>query len=149
MSLLRNLLAAVPAFVLYIGALVSPVLRFQHSSSTPEPGGFTEYPGWQALLPGILTVFAGQFGWLGNPLGLVAVISLILGKPRLSIVFAGLAILISLDTLRLFSVSIPADEGGSNQLYLRQLLLGYYLWVASFAAILVAAAVMSFTTRKP
>jgi hypothetical protein len=127
---------------LFVAACCAPALEFERSS-----GESTTFPGIGLLGLGWLALFAGQFSWLANPFYLASMILLLCKRPMFAIGLAVVALLFTSDALRLFSTTLPADEGGVNTLTLKRLHAGYYLWVGS-AVVLVAAGVVQYSTAK-
>ena len=133
---------------IYIVACCCPALRFDHyypGDSSPQSS--ETWFGLTALVLGWLGILVGSLGWLANAgLGLT-LIFLLCGLRWASLISSLLASLISLDFFRLFSVKIPADEGGVGTLDLRLPEIGAWLWFASIAAALVASLILFLAPR--
>jgi len=138
------LLAA--SLLLFIVACALPAVVFRTFSGGVPDGDDKSSAGIVLLLIGGLGIFAGQFAWLANfPLA-VSWFTLLFRAYRLSFVFALLAALIALDTLALYSNSIPADEAGTREQFLIHLQAGFFLWLA--AMLLVAAGSVVLRIRQ-
>jgi hypothetical protein len=78
-------------------------------------------------------------GWLANPVFVLALLLVLLGQRDASFICSGIAFLLSFDSLRLLGRTLKADEGGVTHMVLTQVDLGYYLWTASMALLLLGS----------
>ena len=141
----RNLAAAVPALALYAAACATPALVFWHTGTQQ----LQTVLGGQALLMGPLALLAGQFGWLANPLGALALAALLTGRHRGAALLAVLAAGLTAHTFRLYGHPLPANEAGEGELQLRTLGMGFYLWGASMLALALGALGRGFAPHPP
>ncbi|MBU8897773.1 hypothetical protein KRR26_19335 [Corallococcus sp. M34] len=88
------------------------------------------------LLCGWLGAVEMQWGWFANPLLLLTLILLLMGRYRGAFWVGVVAVLVGLSTLSWYQHSIPADEGGSpdRQLELLYPTLGFFFWLGSLVA---------------
>lgn len=131
---------ALRAFVLlasavpFLTACFAPALVFKASG-----GAIETWSGAEALGMGWLGPLLGLFGWLANPLALLALLLVALGLYRSAAVCALLACGVSLDTFRLYGQAIPADEASARTLELQALGWGVWAWFASLAVPLLGS----------
>jgi hypothetical protein len=116
------------ALALWIVSLILPAVS---NSTNPrmvlDCSNPTWAEGWFLFLFGPLGIMAGQFGWLANPLMLFAAF-----KTRVEIA----AIAVGLGVLTAFTfTSIPNDIAANRVCSFGA---GFYLWLASTVAVLVA-----------
>jgi putative copper export protein len=99
------------------------------------------------LLTGWLGAFVTQWGWFANPLLLLTLTLLLMGRYRGAFWVGVVTVLVGLSTLSWYLHSIPADEGGSHnrQLELLYPTLGYAFWMGS---LLVGPASASILAKK-
>jgi hypothetical protein len=89
------------------------------------------WPGFALLLMGWLGFFIFQFGWTANLPYALGLLFLLLRKPLLAFLAFGLAVCLSLNTLLMFSQTIPANESTMEGDPLYALLPGFYVWLAA------------------
>jgi hypothetical protein len=87
--------------------------------------------GWRFFLLGPLGVLDGQFGWLANPLMLLAALT----KRPMGLIFATLSVALAVHTA--FSLTHFPKDGGLDDVVCG-FGPGYYLWVACSVLVLVA-----------
>jgi hypothetical protein len=128
--------AAAACLIPFAAACVLPALLFKVIPDYPgaAPPSTEEWPGLALLGYGPLAVLSGQFGWLANPAFVGAVIAVLLQKWRLAVFTGAAGFLIAFDTLRMASTPVLNGDTDST-LALKQLLPGFYLWLASFAMV--------------
>jgi hypothetical protein len=120
--------------VLFLVACCIPALEFSNTQGGPDVmwGGNILAVGWSGI-------FAGVFGWYANPFWLLG---LVLGFVHQRWVAVGAGVLsaaIASTTFLMFGQVLPADEGNVNHMTLIRLLPGFYVWMASLAAVPVLA----------
>lgn len=129
--------AAAASLVLFVAACVLPALLLKVVPNHPGPGppSTEEMPGLILLVMGPLAaVFSGVIAWLANLAWVSALICLLLQKWRRAVFAAAAGFFIAFDTLRLASTPVLNGDSDST-LVLKQLLPGFYLWLASFVVI--------------
>lgn len=104
-------------------------------------GGFILLIGWAGL-------FTGVIAWFANPVGLVAVLLLILRKFKAAFVTGLVAVGLAATTLMLFVQDLPGDEGGVTKSRLAVLLPGFYLWLIAIGLIPVSAYLFGMKGRQ-
>jgi hypothetical protein len=125
------------AILLYAAACATPALRFEQIENAAR--GPTIIKGYEAALLGWQALFVGNFGWIANLPLAVSLVFVLSGSWRPAAVCSGIALLLALDTLLLLGDRIKADESGLNHMVLGGLQLGFYLWIASMAAVLLGS----------
>jgi hypothetical protein len=137
---------------LYLIACFLPGLSFQ--AEAPHTGQVTYSGGW-LLVIGWLGLLAMQFAWLANPIVLLAWLLLsryAAGAGRswaLAALIAGIAALVlSADTLTLFSYNVPARGDDMVPYRLEQVLAGTYFWWASQTTVALGA-LLSLRNARP
>jgi hypothetical protein len=122
---------------LYVGACIAPALRFDMLDRPSQPHQIMR--GYELLLLGWQAIFIGNFAWLAN-LGLfVSLLFLLLGGWKPAAIFAGVSLLLALQTLMLFGSRINADEGGVTHMTLGSLYVGFYVWLAAMVVVLLGS----------
>ncbi|MHA7631441.1 hypothetical protein [Corallococcus sp. M7] len=111
---------------LYVIACFLPALI----TRTPHGGGDSETNGAFLLLIGITAVVSGNFGWFANPLLLVALFMLGLGKDRKAFWFGGAACILGVSSI-VGMGAYRADVQGTA--------IGFYVWMASLLIVPVTA----------
>jgi hypothetical protein len=125
----------VPAVLCFAASLTAPAVTFFNTSS----GKLETLPGWQCALTGFLAIFAGQLSWIANPWFAVGSVLLLLGRWKLAAGLGAAGLAIALHAFALRANPLPANEGGVGELQLRSFGAGYWLWMASFALLALAA----------
>ena len=128
-------MSLVPAVLCFGASLAAPAVTFFNTTS----GKLETLPGWQCALTGFLALFAGQLSWIANPWFAVGGVLLLLGRWKLAAALGAGALLVGLHALALKTNPLPANEGGVGELQLRSLGAGYWLWLASFVLLALAA----------
>lgn len=64
---------------------------------------------------------------------------LLLGGWKPAAIFAGVSLLLALQTLMLFGQRVIADEGGVTHMTLSGLYAGFYFWLAAMAVVLLGS----------
>jgi hypothetical protein len=123
-----KILIVVPA-VLYLASLVLPAASAFETPTHPHE----VVRGFWLLAVGWLGIFGGQVAWLANPFGLVATLLLVAARGSLAIVFSLIALLLSLLAF-LWRVDLGWEQPIPGRLD-----IGAYLWMASFAALLICS----------
>jgi hypothetical protein len=115
---------------LFVVACCLPALEFSKSQGVKDLllGGQVLGVGWSGI-------FAGVFGWYANPFWVLGLVMGFLGKPKWAAIAGIVALAIGCTTFTLFGKSLPADEGGTNQMTLTRTLIGCYVWLASLATL--------------
>lgn len=129
--------------ILFVLACSMPALEFRRNED-----GFEVWDGGEVLCLGWLGFFLGQFAWLANWPLLASAVLLFFRKRTPSVICAGVALLISLNTFTLFGIEIPGDEGGVNKLFLKSLREGTWLWFASILVMLIGGFIAKLAPRK-
>lgn len=81
---------------------------------------------------GLLFLQIPAIGWFANPLYWLCCITFMMKRYRFSAIAGVVAILIGFGgTFSAFWFNLPADSGGVSELALNQLLLGFWLWLAT------------------
>lgn len=140
----------------FVGAMTVPALTFEKVCGGGDPVGLSQVPvgtvdvwvGGRILLMGIIgMIFVPHlsFGWLANLFYSAAFLSVVIRRAKLAIglAIAGLIIGVS-GTLWTETHGLPADEAGYCYLYLNQLNLGFWLWVAAQGIVISSA----FATQR-
>jgi uncharacterized protein YqgC (DUF456 family) len=138
---LTRLAVVAASLLVYLVACFVPAVYFDKPGQEPWPGVMT-------LILGAFALFEGQFAWLANPLLGVALLLLIFRQWVATAVVAGLAFLVSLDTLRLLGETVWLDEGGVNKAVATGLGPAFYLWIASMLVPLAGALVLRTYERS-
>ena len=139
-----NAVALLPALGLYLAACATPALHFWNTNSQAE----ASYFGIHTLLMGPLAILGGQLSWFANLFFAAGALALLLGHCRVATVFAVIALPITAHALSLYGHALPANEGGVGELQLRSFGPGFYLWVASAAALAIGALVRHRSSRQ-
>jgi hypothetical protein len=131
-SLRTRLIVIAPSGLCFLAACACPALEFNGNEHSVMFGA-------QALLQGPLAFFAGQFAWLANPLGLLAVFLVLRRRfwGATAVSFLGFAA--ANHAWALLGHEIPGDEGGVTKLYLSSFHLGFFLWLLSFLLLAAGA----------
>lgn len=103
--------------------------------------------GYELALLGWLAILIGQFGWFANLFWATSLVLELLRLHLAACITAALGFLIALQTLTIFGVSIPMDEGGVNHSRVQQLDAGFYIWLLSMLVIVVGALVVRARDR--
>jgi hypothetical protein len=118
----------VASLLLYALACATPCLEFQ------KDGRLWIWNGLDSLGGGWIGLFFSQFAWLANPLWLAGLLLLAWRRWTAAMICALLALLFAANTFLLLHKQLPGDEGGMTRMELQRLLVGFYFWLASFAA---------------
>ena len=130
------------SLVLYIASFALPALRFTYNNGEVQimDGLDVAFLGWAALL-------VYNFGWLANVAYLTGLLWTLAGWWILALAFAITALLLALQSLMLFGVTLYADEAGVRKMSLTGLEPGFYAWVGAIAT-LVFFAVLGHRSRS-
>jgi hypothetical protein len=135
------------AVLLYVAACATPALHFdQIENAARRP---TIIKGYEAALLGWQALFVGNFGWIANLPLAVSLVFVLTGSWRPAAVCSGIALLLALDSLLLMGDRIKADESGLTHMVLSRLHLGFYLWIASIAAVLLGSIWLRRASSRP
>lgn len=138
------LISLVASICLYLVSCFLPALAMDRTGGHPRStmyGGFILLIGWAGL-------FTGVIAWFANPVGLVAVLLLILRKFKAAFVTGLVAVGLAATTLMLFVQDLPGDEGGVTKSRLAVLLPGFYLWLIAIGLIPVSAYLFGMKGRQ-
>ncbi|MFY1829252.1 hypothetical protein ACN47A_25265 [Myxococcus fulvus] len=115
--------------LLFVLGCAQPALVLYNTGTGKEESMW----GMAILLTGWLGVFVMQVGWFANPLLLLTLLLLLMGKYRGAYWTGVVTVLVGLSSLSWYLNPIPADEGGSpdRQLELLHPTLGYFFWMGS------------------
>ncbi|MCP3060113.1 hypothetical protein LXT21_15120 [Myxococcus sp. K38C18041901] len=135
--------AAALSALLFVLGCAQPALVLHNTGTGKEESLW----GMAILLTGWLGVFVMQMGWFANPLLLLTLLLLLMGRYRGAYWAGVVTVLVGLSTLSWYLNPIPADEGGSpdRQLELLHPTLGYFFWMGS---LLVGPATAVILGRK-
>jgi len=143
-SLWPQRLAALGAVLfIYVAACCTPSYYIVTSQ-----GEHVTWWGFGVLLTGWTGVFVGQFAWFSNFFLLFGAIGILCRLWITSAVMALLAVALAMDTFTLFGKVLPADEGDVNHMQVVALGFGFYIWLASMAALLLAALWLKMADAK-
>jgi len=131
----RNVVFVGASVLCFAAACALPCLEMSQKS---DPVWY----GLRILVLGWMGILVGQFAWLANPLWAFGLVAVAFRKWTLALVMLGLSLLFALNTLLLFGISLPADEGNVNHTSLVRLRIGFYLWLASIGILFYRAFVM-------
>jgi hypothetical protein len=95
-----------------------------------------------------MSLFLGCVAWLANILFLLTLLFFLMGWRWLTVISGGLALLLSLDTFRLFLIEWPGDEGRVTRASLQTLQPGAWLWLASIGVTFVSAWILLLAPRS-
>ncbi|MEW6131241.1 MAG: hypothetical protein AB1757_29700 [Acidobacteriota bacterium] len=129
----------------YFIACVLPVLEFIKEDGTSYSDGLMR--GFAALVAGWAAVFIGQFAWLANIFWALSLLFLLFRGWIASVLCSLFAIVVALQTFMLFSQKVPANEGATFYLQLKEIKIGFYFWLVSFLAVTVCALVLRTRDR--
>jgi hypothetical protein len=117
------------------GAVLSNAAYFDPTSNdVAYRGSFFLAWGWLGpTQPGFLV------GWYANPLWLLAFVLLARGRTRAAQLAAVSGFVVALDSIRIAFVGLSDNEGGVVTDRLSIWGPGFYLWLASFAVIMIGA----------
>ena len=121
----------------YVAACITRVLRFDQIENAMRPPQIMK--GYEVLLLGWQGIFAGNFAWTANVFLLASALLLLTSHARAAAICAGIALLFALQTLLLLGARVIADEGGVTHMTMSRLYVGFYLWIASIAVMLVGS----------
>lgn len=128
------------SLALFVGACCAPALLIG-GSEQPMPGGGLLFIGWMGIV-------AGQFAWFANPIYALALLLIAFRKWVPATLTAAIALLVALDTLMMFVQEVPTDEAGVNSGRMSSLQIGFFLWIASIAAVVLGATWLAFRDRR-
>ena len=114
-----------------------PALHLEGRANTL--GEKTTMIGFAAFFTAFFGMFDGQFPWLANPLGIMALRLVGFRHYRVALIISVLAVLVAQQTWILVGTEIVGDEGGVTKYLVTSLGLGFYLWVLSFIIIVAMA----------
>ncbi|NOK00695.1 MULTISPECIES: hypothetical protein [Myxococcus] len=128
LRLTRATATALSAILFVLGCALPAVVLYNTGSRQED-----SMWGVSLLLVGWLGVFVMQWGWFANPLLLLTLALLLMGKYRGAFWVGVVTVLVGLSTLSWYLHSIPADEAVSpdRQLELLYPTLGYFFWMGS------------------
>jgi hypothetical protein len=127
------------SLALYLAACALPALRF-----TYDNGELQVMPGFAAALMGWTAMFVLNFGWLANVAYFPGLLMFLAGWWTAALAASITALLLALQSLMLWGVTIPADEANVRKMSLTGLEPGFYAWIAAIAALVV----MSFLANR-
>ena len=129
-SLRGRLLMITMSLVLYIAAFALPALRFTYNNGEVRimDGLDVALLGWAALL-------VYNFGWLANAVYLSGLFLFLLGLWTPALAFGITALLIALQSLMLFGVTLYADGAGVLTMSLTGVEAGFYAWGGAIATL--------------
>ncbi|SET76455.1 hypothetical protein SAMN05443572_103120 [Myxococcus fulvus] len=132
--------AAALSAILFVLGCAQPALVLYNTGTGKEDSMW----GMTLLLTGWLGVFLMQGGWFANPLLLLTLTLLLMGRYRGAYWTGVVTVLFGLSTLSWYLYSIPADEGGSpdRQLELLHPTFGYFFWMGSLLVGPASAAIL-------
>ena len=131
-----------PSLFLYAIACATPAIEFLRNGVDPE-----RWYGIEALLLGWQGVFIGQFGWFANPILLLAYVLILFRRFLAGAIFAIVSVGVAANSLQLFHQHIPGDEGDVTHLEVKAFGIGFYIWVASLLAAVVAPLIGAIAVR--
>ncbi len=95
--------------------------------------------GLRALVVGWSGVFFGVLGWCANPLYLLGLAFTAMRKPVPAAIACLLAVAAACTIFKDLGRELPGDEGGVTKTAIVRVLPAFYVWVASFLVLPVAA----------
>lgn len=122
------------AIVLFIVACCLPALYFT-GRGQPDDTMF----GLRALAVGWSGIFGGVPAWYANPFFALGVVLAFLRKSLFSAIAGIVAIAIACTIYSDIGRELPGDEGNVTHTTITRLLPGFYVWVASMAALPLVA----------
>ena len=123
----------------YAVGCVTPALHLVGTQNTQ--GEVSTMVGAAAFFCGLIGLLMGQYAWIANVLGLVALVLLWKRWYNGSLVCSRAAIVVAQHTRVLVGTEIMGDEGGVKKELVTSLGMGFYLWVVVFAFFALAALV--------
>ena len=114
------------AVLCYIASLASPAIMTDNDGA---------WYGYLVLLLGWQGIFAGMFAWIANLLFIIGLGFCLLKMNKIARISVICAFIVSLQSF--YFTSYPAYYGGTStvEVYLSY---GFYLWLSSFALLLIA-----------
>lgn len=134
---MKHRATAIVALLCYMAACFAPVMRWDQIENATRPPQVMK--GYEVLLLGWQGMFVGNFAWGANVLLCASAVLLLGSHTRASTITAALAFLAALQTLMLLGARVIADEGGVTHMTMGRLYLGFYLWIASIAVVLIGS----------
>ena len=122
------------SLTLFIVACCLPALEW-HKAGQPNDMMY----GLRALTVGWSGIFAGVIAWYANPVWVFGLFFGALRKPVLAAISGVIALAIALMTFTYVGLELPGDEGGVTKTAIVRLLPGFYCWIGSMVAMIVAA----------
>lgn len=124
-----------PSVVCFLAACAMPALELTGKEHTTVSGA-------AALLQGPLLLMIGQLSWLANGLWALALLLVLLSRPRGALIASAGAFLVANHAWALFGQQIPGDEGDVTHYQLKAFHAGFYLWLASFLILAASTALI-------
>jgi uncharacterized membrane protein len=135
-----RIIALLISIGLYALACALPVLDFSKSDWSHNSEG--PMIGYVALIVGWMGIVLGQFAWLANFIWLLSLLLVLFRCWIATVITAILTTLLALQTYTLFSHKVPANEAATEYLYLQEIKIGFYVWIASFLAVGISAIIL-------
>ncbi|MGJ5820021.1 hypothetical protein [Paludibaculum fermentans] len=126
--------ALLVSLVLYGAACCLPALALRKTGSPDDI-----MLGLRALAVGWSGIFAGVLGWYANPVWLLGLVLGALRKPTAAAIAGVLAVAIACTVFSDLGRELPGDEGNITKTAILRVLPGFYVWLASFLVLPVAA----------
>jgi hypothetical protein len=133
-----SLVVILVSLVLYAAACVTPAMVFDKET----------YYGYQVLLMGWMGLFLGQIGWYANLLWLLSLLLAFFRRWLLTLIMTVLTVLVASDAFSFVGAKVPLDEGNVNSMIFNYYHVGFYLWLASLAAVGLGAVTVWVITRQ-
>ncbi len=137
MSRRESILFVLASVACWWAACFLPALHLEGRANTL--GEKITGSGGAAFFSAFFGMFAGQYAWLANPLGIVSLSLSRRGRYGLALFVSVLGILVAQQTWMVVGTEIDGDEGGVTKYLVTSLGLGFHLWVLSLAIIAALA----------
>jgi hypothetical protein len=124
----------IASLVLFVVACCLPALEFRKSNNTHDV-----MFGLRAFVVGWSGFFAGVNAWFANPVWMLGMILVVVGKNHMGLVTGVVAIAIAATTFSILGRELPGDEGNVTKTTVIKLLPGCYVWLASLVLLPIAA----------
>jgi hypothetical protein len=122
------------SILLFVIACCLPALEFKNSH---KPNDLMW--GANALVVGWSGIFAGVMAWYANPFWMLGLFFGLIRKPWLAALAGVIAVTIACTTFSYIGRELPGDEGNITRTTIIRVLPGCYIWMASFATLILAA----------